>query len=85
VHEGSGNPYSSGPDKCRDENTLYLEELFGLNRCWGCKYVSTVLGAFQRDTVRRVLDLGTGSCQLLRQLRDAGLDVSLPTPPPFSC
>jgi len=70
-----GNPYSSGPDKCRDENTLYLEELFGLNRCWGCKYVSTILGAFQRDTVPRVLDLGTGSCQMLRQLRDGGLDV----------
>mmetsp|Transcript_29398 Transcript_29398/g.82915 ORF Transcript_29398/g.82915 Transcript_29398/m.82915 type:complete len:712 (-) Transcript_29398:312-2447(-) len=46
-----------------------------MNRCWGCKYVPTLLGAFQRDTIHRVLDLGTGSCEALRQLRNAGLEV----------
>jgi len=70
-----GNPHSSGPDKCRDENTLYLEELFGLNRCWGCKYVPAILGGFQKDSIRRVLDVGTGSCKMLRQLRKLGLEA----------
>jgi hypothetical protein len=34
-----GDPYDSGPQKCRDQEQLYLEELFGMNKCYGCRYV----------------------------------------------
>jgi hypothetical protein len=34
-----GDPYDSGPQKCRDQEQLYLEELFGMNKCYGCRCV----------------------------------------------
>jgi len=71
-----GDPYSSGPDKCRDEQQLYLEELFGMNRCYGCKYEPAIYGTYESVNITRVLDVGTGACGVVRKFIQHGLQPS---------
>lgn len=72
-----GDPYSSGPDKCRDEQQLYLEELFGMNRCYGCKYEPAIYGTYESVNITRVLDVGTGACGVVRKFIQHGLQPSV--------
>eukprot|EP00854_Cymbomonas_tetramitiformis_P006936 gene6936-8274_t len=70
-----GNPYSNGGDKCRDEKQLYLEELFGMNRCYGCRYESALYPTYESANISNVLDVGTGACGVVRSMQAHGLNA----------
>ena len=75
----TGNAYSSGPDKCRDDQQLYLEELFGLNKCYGCRYEPAVYGTYDSVNISKVLDMGVGGCGVVRKYIDHGLQPKVRT------
>ena len=50
-----------------------MEELFGMTKCSGCGYAKAATRTFRKDVVDRVLDVGTGACEVVREFQSAGL------------
>lgn len=70
---------------------IYLEELFGLNKCYGCKYEPALYGAYENVNITDVLDVGAGGCgvvcvwdRLLRTLRLFSFHPTMKTRSPLS-
>ncbi|QDZ25326.1 hypothetical protein HOP50_16g78740 [Chloropicon primus] len=71
-----GNAYSNGKDRCKTKEEAYLQKLYGYDKCDGCKFVRAMKAVFKSTKDLRVLDLGTGSCDALRNMLKMGMNAT---------